>query len=404
MKGIKFSDELKVTKHRTAKTHPYQGRLGYFDPIDYVWKSAVIGMKSKKREAKNLARSELEKKILEKFKQVKVENDGTLGEALDEYLEYRKKIVSKATLMQDLIALKGLRSFKQTLPLLNINEEHIKRVVGAWKGNSTTQLGYLNIMKNFFRKCIEKGYLIDNPAEKIKIIDKKVTSYEIHKKEDKYFTISEQKRLFAAMEKYDNKKAPRKFKDNTIRYRLFLEFQALLGGRFSEQAGMKYDDVDYEKHTVYITTQLDRFSSVFNPENKEMKTPESIRIDMHISPRQIEIIKWFYEHNEHDKEHIFVKCDGSVMTVSNLDKFLKKFIKVLPHKLPSSFVTHAFRASHTTMLYENGATPEAIAKRLGHKGTRTTYAHYIKTTPQMMEESARVLDGINLKPSKKLPI
>lgn len=50
------------------------------------------------------------------------------------------------------------------------------------------------------------------------------------------------------------------------------------------------------------------------------------------------------------------------------------------------------------------ATPEAIAKRLGHKGTRTTYAHYIKTTPQMMEESTRVLDEINLKPSKKLPI
>ncbi len=177
--------------------------------------------------------------------------------------------------MQDLIALKGLRSFKQNLPLLNVNEEHIKRIVGAWKGNSTTQLAYLNIMKNFFRKCIEKGYLIDNPAEKIKIIDKKATSYEIHKKEDKYFTISEQKRLFAAMEKYDNKMAPQKFKDNTIRYRLFLEFQALLGGRFSEQAGMRYDDVDYEKHTVYITTQLDRFSSVFKPENKEMKTPWS---------------------------------------------------------------------------------------------------------------------------------
>ena len=187
MKGIKFSDELKVTKHRTAKSHPYQGRLGYFDPIDYVWKSAVIGMKSKNREAKNMARSELEKKILEKFKQVKVENNGTLGEALDEYLEYRKKAVSKATLVQDLIALKGLRSFKQNLPLLNVNEEHIKRIVGAWKGNSTTQLAYLNIMKNFFRKCIEKGYLIDNPAEKIKIIDKKATSYEIHKKEDKYF-------------------------------------------------------------------------------------------------------------------------------------------------------------------------------------------------------------------------
>ena len=185
-------------------------------------------MKSKNREAKNLARSELEKKILEKFKQVKVENNGTLGEALDEYLEYRKKAVSKATLVQDLIALKGLRSFKQNLPLLNVNEEHIKRIVGAWKGNSTTQLAYLNIMKNFFRKCIEKGYLIDNPAEKIKIIDKKATSYEIHKKEDKYFTISEQKRLFAAMEKYDNKMAPQKFKDNTIRYRLFLEFQALI--------------------------------------------------------------------------------------------------------------------------------------------------------------------------------
>lgn len=60
-------------------------------------------------------------------------NNGTLGEALDEYLEYRKKAVSKATLVQDLIALKGLRSFKQNLPLLNVNEEHIKRIVGAWK-------------------------------------------------------------------------------------------------------------------------------------------------------------------------------------------------------------------------------------------------------------------------------
>lgn len=404
MKGIKFSDELKVTKHRTAKTHPYQGRLGYFDPIDYVWKSAVIGMSSKNREAKNLARAELEKKIFEKFKRVKSKNVGTLGEALDEYLEYRKKRVSKATLLQDLTALKGLRNFKQDLPLVNMNAEHIKRVMEVWTCNETTQIAYLNIIKVFFRHCIDKGYIIDSPADKITIHEKKATSYEIHKKEDKYFTISEQKRIFAAMEKYENKMAPKKFKDNTIRYRLFLEFQALLGGRFSEQAGMKYDDVDYEKYTVYITTQLDRFSSVFNPENKEMKTPESIRIDMHISPRQIEIIKWFYEHNDYHKEYIFVKCDGTVMTVSNLDKFLKKLTNVLPHKLPSSFVTHAFRASHATMLYENGATPEAIAKRLGHKGTRTTYAHYIKTTLQMMEESARVLDEINLNPSQKSPI
>ncbi|WP_372757247.1 tyrosine-type recombinase/integrase [Lactococcus lactis] len=403
MEGIKFSDELKVTKHRTAKARPYQGRLGYFDPIDYVWKSAVIGMKSKNREAKNLARAELEKKILEKYKQVKSKKVGTLGEALDEYLEHRKTIVSKATLFQDLTALKGLRVFRQSLSLVNVNEGHIKRVMEGWTAcNEMTQLAYLNIIKNFFRKCIEKGYIVDNPAEKIKIISKKSTSYEIHKKEDKYFTISEQKRIYAAMEKYDNKTAPKKFKGNTIRYRLFLEFQALLGGRFSEQAGMKYDDVDYEKNTVYITTQLDRFSSVFKPENKEMKTPESIRIDMHISPRQVEIIKWFYEHNEHDKEYIFVKCDGSVMNVANLDKFLKNFTSVLPHKLPSSFVTHAFRASHATMLYEKGATPEAIARRLGHKGTRTTYAHYIKTTPQMMKESARILDGISLKPSKGL--
>ena len=56
------------------------------------------------------------------------------------------------------------------------------------------------------------------------------------------------------------------------------------------------------------------------------------------------------------------------------------------------FHFHSLRHTHGTILAENGATPNAIKDRLGHKSIETTLERYVFTTDKMENDTLRIFE------------
>lgn len=73
-----------------------------------------------------------------------------------------------------------------------------------------------------------------------------------------------------------------------------------------------------------------------------MKTKHSERT-LRLKQRELEIIQWFKSNNQAQTEFIFTQGNGSLLCSPLINYYLKEFYEALPHKLRSTFVSHALR-------------------------------------------------------------
>ena len=159
------------------------------------------------------------------------------------------------------------------------------------------------------------------------------------------------------------------------------------GARRGEIAGLKWEDVDFEKRTMYI-----RRSVVKNvgqePEIKRPKTISSIR-QMAIPQALCDILQELKKEQDrkkallgekwHEEGFLFTDWCGHVMhphtPTKQFDKFLKKYgFRHLKF--------HGLRHSSATYLLSNGCDIKTVSKRLGHTSIDTTniYVHALAKT------------------------
>ena len=171
------------------------------------------------------------------------------------------------------------------------------------------------------------------------------------------------------------------------------------GARRGEIAGLKWDDVDFEKRTMYIRRSVVKLVGQ-EPEIKLPKTISSIR-QMAIPQALCDILQELKKEQDrkkallgekwHEEGFLFTDWCGHVMhphtPTKQFDKFLKKYgFRHLKF--------HGLRHSSATYLLSNGCDIKTVSKRLGHTSIDTTniYVHALAKTDKA---AADCFDTIN---------
>ena len=171
------------------------------------------------------------------------------------------------------------------------------------------------------------------------------------------------------------------------------------GARRGEIAGLKWEDVDFEKRTMYIRRSVVKLVGQ-EPEIKLPKTISSIR-QMAIPQALCDILQELKKEQDrkkallgekwHEEGFLFTDWCGHVMhphtPTKQFDKFLKKYgFRHLKF--------HGLRHSSATYLLSNGCDIKTVSKRLGHTSIDTTniYVHALAKTDKA---AADCFDTIN---------
>ena len=159
------------------------------------------------------------------------------------------------------------------------------------------------------------------------------------------------------------------------------------GARRGEIAGLKWEDIDFEKRTMYIRRSVVKLAQQ-EPEIKLPKTISSIR-QIAIPQALCDILQELKKEQDrkkallgekwHEEGFLFTDWCGHVMhphtPTKQFDKFLKKYgFRHLKF--------HGLRHSSATYLLSNGCDIKTVSKRLGHTSIDTTniYVHALERT------------------------
>lgn len=189
---------------------------------------------------------------------------------------------------------------------------------------------------------------------------------------------------------------------------VFLNILYYTGIRLGEALGLLWEDVDFDKKLIHIRQQ----KKVNRVEKFEylgaLKTKQSVR-DIYMNDRLIDILK---EEKDRQKNLPLVNVIDTDMHCYSFSYGLpkhKEYKTVHPvcvnkkgaflgrnhaiHRLHSvGLNAHSFRHTQATMLIESGASPKAVANRLGHATTKLTMDLYTHNTERQQKEIADIIN------------
>ena len=305
-----------------------------------------------------------------------------MSEALNEWLTDRSHEVSEGTHANDKTVLQQFRIEFGKWLVAKVETAHLQKFMETYvsrretisahpisKGAKRNLHSKLNL---FFDFCeLDKHYITANPMTKIRTKRQSKTPEEYEKQKDKCFFSEEMAVLLQAMSQTENSEAD-------LRKCLMIEFNYLNGPRISEAMGLRWDHVYLKTQTLYIEYQFNKKSRLSEPKVKLLKTPQSIRVKP-LNARSLEILTWFKNHQPRkNSDFVFVQETGSLISSSQINEYLKQFANYLPHKLMSSFSSHALRHSFITHEAEKGTPEYQIMAWVGHANPtmiHTLYSH-----------------------------
>lgn len=315
-----------------------------------------------------------------------VYKDVKVSELLEYWLEYVMKVkpdfrANSYTTYKNCIK-KHIIPQIGKLKLLTLNQGHITKLL---KNIAKKYPSMPRVAKPILNKAIEfaisKKLMMVNPCENVVLPGKKKTKYNaLVVKEEKTLTLEQVKTLLVASKK--------------SKIHMQLVFALLMGLRRSEINGLKYSDVDYERHVLRIDRQLgedlhaDKTKIPVNSKTKQevpLKSKSSYRelsIPDYVFQEILEERKK-YERNRSRRQHgkwvfqdlDFICCSsyGRPRSKSYHFPYYKQLLKELV--LPD-IRFHDLRGTYATLLIKNNINEKAVADVMGHANSIITVDVY----------------------------
>ncbi|QWH51273.1 site-specific integrase [Bacillus mycoides] len=328
------------------------------------------GYKTKKE-----AQTDLAKKITELNEGTFVDPSKiTLKEYLIEWLEIKKMSVEKSSLSryQSSINTHIIPSIGM-VPLHKLNVMHIQKCYQSGLNSgiaNNTILFQHRVLRAALNLAVKQNIISRNPAtlavipktEKSSIqtwIEAEVKQFLLHSQESRYH----------------------------IGYLLAIT----TGMRLGEVLGLRWQDVDFNNHTVTINQTLGhdnkiKTSAKNNSSKRTIPIPLEVIEELKRRKLQINKDKLRIGPAYHDLDLITCNNLGKVTTRST---FTSHFNKVIENAGIKKIKFHDTRHTHATLLLKQGVHPKVVSERLGHSDISLTLRIYSHVLPNMQEDAVK---------------
>ena len=289
-----------------------------------------------------------------------------LSDAIEDYKQL--KDCRASTLRTAAVNLRHAQDILGDVPLASLTPAYIRRRFYQSDEAPTVVNRSLSAFKTFCGWCVDMEYMTDNPARNIRPL--KIDAPETDPAE----LYLEPERLQALLDQLHG-----------MAY-YATRFLALTGCRIGEAAALTPDDIG-EKYITINKSLCSATGEVTMPKNRS-----SVR-DVFIQPELRELLDDFLKWRNLDMmatglrpSTLFYSRGGEVYREQYLDRVL----------FPLGAHPHLLRHTHVAILAAAGVSLDAIARRIGHKGTGTTKAVYYHVTERQREKDEAALAAVRI--------
>ena len=353
--------------------------------IEYIDKEGKIKQRS---EAKYTNKKDAEKHLIEIKNSINnnkfvVSNDITFAERYKQYIFDENKKLSPATLkVRESFLKNNIEPFFKDIKLRDLTPSILQRYTNDLYKNYTKGSAQhrLAAVKAVLAEAYRLREINENPCNFIKapksdVISKTRIPQEPYSKE-------EVKLLIEGL------------KGHRIEIPILL--MLTVGLRYSEMAGLRWQDIDFNKNTITVNQVMfyENGKILF----KAPKTEGSVRTVSVPVELMSKLKKWKIKHNEYKLEGILeyddIVCLSSKLTPLIEYTLLYAFKKLIKNIGLRKIRLHDLRHTHATMLVLAGVDFKTISNRLGHTDIKITLNRYSHVLEEMDRKASENISNI----------
>ena len=171
-------------------------------------------------------------------------------------------------------------------------------------------------------------------------------------------------------------------------YRRLAYLQAHTGMRYSEMASLRFEDIDFNAHTITVKRSYDFDNKVFTTpktgNERTVFTNDDINYVLKEQIQYAQIKTLQYNHDRTNTLLFKTKYGNPISTLSFNNRLKQVGIR------DKNVTTHYFRHTFITMAIENKMDRDLIARQVGHADTNMiekVYSHFTQSMEKQQKEA-----------------
>ncbi|WP_088838961.1 site-specific integrase [Listeria sp. ILCC792] len=352
----------------------------YNDPLTEKNKKASITLASNSNRAKKEAQRLLDDKISVLLKKQRTtEKSLTFNEVYEQWKPLYQKQVKWSTYFSTVQVLDGfIKVIGEDALITKITSQYLIEeledlIYGERKLSNRSTALVKSKVKLVFEFAKRRGYIVDNPIDKVSIQYSRNTD---NKTKTKFLEDEE----YAHIVEYTEMK--------NERYALLFQFLYYTGLRAGEALSLTQDNVVLENEHAYIIVNgtLEYKGKKIHEQEKSTTTKTSAGMrEVDLPTKAVQLLKQIHQLNAAvESDFIFSTSRGTPIQITAINTFLRKAKKDLNIDKPLS--SHIFRHTHVSKLAELGTPLFAIQDRVGHENSKITEQIYLHITKGIREK------------------
>lgn len=330
------------------------------------------------------ARREAEQELNERIREINGAVDASdlcLGTLTEYFLEARKPFWRVATLRRYEFSMKCIRTVLGADSLVNKLTAHYIQQQFAASGKKPTTL---NEMLRSFKTLMTWAYRNDY-----------ISSVEWLRKLERYpEPTAREKNIEKFLERDELAALLPELKIDLNRY--MIAFLALSGLRIGEALALQKADVDLNARLIHVTKTRDAVTGEVQDGAKTYASNRDVYIQDELLVLCREINRYMTRMSlacGFRTDLFFSDFDGRPLQYDTLNKYFRENCeRVLKRRL----TLHSLRHTHASLMFEGGASLDAVSLRLGHADSRITKEIYLHVTEKLREQYNQTFDGIKI--------
>ena len=244
--------------------------------------------------------------------------------------------------------------------------------------SSATIHHYHTMLHGIFDRAVKWGLLVVNPASRLDSPKRRISTPAA------YYNEEQAKRLLAILN------------TEPVKYRLALYIAMTTGLRRGEVCGLKWNDVNLEKHEISVNQSIEQHvgTGLHEKDPKTKSSKQKVGFPAQLVPlftrqkdEQTQLRMDLGEAYE-DRDFIFTQWNGNPMWPDSLSQYIRKLRA--KHDLPRIDIK-GLRHTCASLLIRGGADVAVVSRQLRHASKSTTLNHYIHEFNQAEHTAAAIV-------------